>query len=150
MTRKNLLLLSIISLSALITWVLAPAGSKPACAAGATDQCILRHTVNRPVITGSAENPKSVSVTWQLTNLPPCYAVTGTEVTFTITRNNQPNIVKVVNIAGNAAKAVQDLTFLGSNLPVGQRPNAIVAEVRVTAAATDPRKIWTESNTLAL
>jgi hypothetical protein len=99
---------------------------------------------------GSPQNPKAVSVAWQITNLPPCYTITGSEVQFTITRNNQPNVVKKVNITGAGTTASLDLTFLGTNLPVGQRPNAIVAEVKVTAVVTDPQKKWTESNTLSL
>jgi hypothetical protein len=152
MLRKSLLFLSFASIAALITWGFAPGGAKSACAsaASATD-CTLQVTVNRPAFVGTAQNPQSASVTWNITNLPPCYQVTESEVTFTITRNNQPNVVLKKTVTGSATNtAVNLVNALGANLAAGLQPNAIVAEVRVKASAIDPNKTKTESNTLSL
>ena len=152
MLRKSLLLLSFASIAALIAWGFASGGAKSACAssASATD-CTLQVTVNRPAFVGTAQNPQSASVTWNITNLPPCYQVTESEVTFTITRNNQPNVVLKKTVTGAATTtAVNLVSALGSNLAAGFQPNAIVAEVRVKASAIDPNKTKTESNTLTL
>jgi hypothetical protein len=152
MFRKNLLLLSLVALAALIGWGFGPGGSTPACAsASAATNCTLQVTVNRPAFVGTAQNPQSASVTWNITNLPPCYQITESEVTFTITRNNQPNVVLKKTVTGAATNvSVSLVNALGSNLAAGFQPNAIVAEVRVKASAIDPNKTKTESNTLTL
>lgn len=113
--------------------------------------CALQVTVNRPAFVGTAQNPQTASVTWTITNLPPCYQITESEVTFTITRNNQPNVVIKRTITGAATNvSVSLVNALGSNLAAGFQPNAIVGEVRVKATATDPNKTKTESNTLTI
>src|SRR5262245_65166361 len=152
MFRKSLLLLSSISLAALIVWGLAPGKATTACAsATSTVNCALQLSVNRPAFVGTAQNPQTASVTWNITNLPPCYEIAETTVTFTITRNNQPNVVINRTITGNVTNvSVNLVNALGSNLAAGFQPNAIVAEVRVKAKAINPDKTRTESNTLAL
>ncbi|MGH9937413.1 MAG: hypothetical protein ACREAM_14295 [Blastocatellia bacterium] len=152
MFRKSLLLLSLVSIAALMVWGFAPGGSTPACASATSSaNCALQLTVNRPAFVGTAQNPQTASVTWNITNLPPCYQITESEVTFTITRNNQPNVVIKRTVIGAATNvSVSLVNALGSNLASGFRPNAIVAEVRVKASAIDPNKTRTESNSLAL
>ncbi|HMB30117.1 MAG TPA: hypothetical protein VKS99_18540 [Blastocatellia bacterium] len=152
MLRKSLLLLSFASIAALIAWGFAPRGAKSACAAAsAAADCTLQVTVNRPAFVGTVQNPQTASVTWTITNLPPCYQVTESEVTFTITRNNQPNVVIKRTVTGAGTNvSVNLVNALGSNLAAGFQPNAIVAEVRVKASAIDPNKTKTESNTLSL
>jgi hypothetical protein len=143
---------SMLSLAALIGWGFAPGGSTPACAsAAAAANCALQLTVNQPAFVGTAQNPQSASVTWNVTNLPPCYEITESEVTFTITRNNQPNVVLRKTVPGSGTfTSVNLASSLGTNLAPGARPNAIVAEVRVKARAIDPNKTKTESNTRAI
>jgi hypothetical protein len=152
MLRKSILFLSLASIAALIAWGIAPSGSTTACASAAAAQnCALQLTVNRPAFVGTAQNPQSASVTWNITNLPPCYQITESEVTFTITRNNQPNVVLKKTVTGSATNTTVNLiNALGSNLAAGFQPNAIVAEVRVKASVIDPNKTKTESNTLTL
>jgi len=152
MLRKSLLFFSFASIAALIAWGFAPGGSKSACASAASAQnCALQVTVNRPAFVGTAQNPQTASVTWNIANLPPCYQITESEVTFTITRNNQPNVVIKRTVVGAATNvSVSLVNALGSNLAAGFQPNAIVAEVRVKASAIDPNKTKTESNTLTI
>lgn len=152
MFRKSLLLVSLVAFAALIAWGIAPGGSTPACAsATSAANCALQLTVNKPVFVGTAQNPTSASVGWNITNLPPCYAITESVVTFTITRNNQPNVVINRTVTGSGTAVLVNLAnILGSNLDPGFRPNAIVAEVKVKASAIDPNKTRTESNTLAI
>jgi hypothetical protein len=102
-------------------------------------------------LVGTAQNPQTASVTWNITNLPPCYEIAESVVTFTITRNNQPNVVLTKTITGSGASTSVNLAnSLGTNLALGFQPNAIVAEVRVKARAIDPNKTRTESNTLTI
>ncbi len=153
MIRKSIMLLSIASLIALIVWGFAPSAAPTACASGAASvqaNCALQLTVDRPVFNGTAQDPRSASVHWNITNLPPCYQIAETTVTFTITRNNQPNVVLTKTVTSGTSTAVNLATPLGSNLAPGFRPNAIVAEVRVKATAINPDKTKTESNTLAI
>jgi hypothetical protein len=152
MFRKSLLFISLVAFAALIAWGVAPGGAKSACASAASAQnCALQVTVNRPAFVGTAQNPQTASVTWSITNLPPCYQITESEVTFTITRNNQPNVVIKRTVIGAATNvSVSLVNALGSNLAPGFQPNAIVAEVRVKASAIDPNKTRTESNTLTI
>lgn len=155
MLRKTILFLSFASLAsiaALIARGVIPGGSTSACASAASAQnCTLQVAVNRPAFVGTAQNPQSASVTWNINNLPPCYQITESEVTFTITRNNQPNVVIKRTVVGAATNvSVGLVNALGSNLAQGFQPNAIVAEVRVKASAIDPNKTKTESNTLSI
>jgi hypothetical protein len=152
MLRKSLLFLSFASIAALIAWGFVPGGAKSACASSASAQnCALQVTVNRPAFVGTAQNPQTASVTWNIANLPPCYQITESEVTFTITRNNQPNVVIKRTVIGAATNvSVSLVNALGANLAAGFQPNAIVAEVRVKASAIDPNKTKTESNTLTI
>lgn len=152
MLRKSILFLSLASIAALIAWGFAPGGATPACASASSAQnCALQVTVNRPAFVGTAQNPQTASVTWNITNLPPCYQITESEVTFTITRNNQPNVVIKRTVIGAATNvSVSLVNALGANLALGFQPNAIIAEVRVKASAIDPNKTRTESNTLTI
>lgn len=155
MLRKTILSLSFASLAtiaALGAWGFAPGGSTTACASASSAQnCALQVTVNRPAFVGTAQNPQTASVTWTIASLPPCYQITESEVTFTITRNNQPNVVIKRTVVGAATNvSVSLVNALGSNLAAGFQPNAIVAEVRVKASAIDPQKTRTESNTLSI
>jgi hypothetical protein len=152
MFRKSLLSLSLFALAGLIAWGFAPGTATTACASATSAQnCALQVTVNRPAFVGTSQNPQTASVTWNITNLPPCYQITESEVTFTITRNNQPNVVIKRTIIGAATNvSVSLVNALGSNLAPGFQPNAIVAEVRVKASAIDPHKTKTESNTLSI
>jgi hypothetical protein len=152
MLRKSILFLSLASIAALTAWKFIPGGSTTACAAATSVQnCALQITVNRPAFVGTAQNPQTASVTWNVTNLPPCYQITESEVTFTITRNNQPNVVLKKTVTGNGTNtSVNLINALGANLAAGFQPNAIIAEVRVKASAIDPNKTKTESNTLSL
>ncbi len=159
MFRKSLLLFSFASIAALIAWGFAPGGSTPACASTTSTKpdCTIKLTVDSPSMAGTAASPGNVSAHFQVTNVPPCYRITGAEVTFTVTRNNAPTIRRTVNVsplAVNASTGAVSGTAstslgLGQNLPLGEQPNAIVAEVKVTAEA-DPRKQRTESNTKSL
>src|SRR5262245_52396323 len=152
MLRKSLLLLSFASIAALIAWGFGPGGAKSVCAsASSATDCTLQVTVNRPAFVGTAQNPQTASVTWSITNLPPCYEIVESEVTFTITRNNQPNVVLKKTVTGSGTSTTVNLVnSLGSNLALGFQPNAIVAEVRVKARAINPDKTRTESNTLSI
>src|SRR5262245_40912455 len=152
MLRKSILFLSFASIAALTAWRFIPAGSTTACAAATSAQnCALQVTVNRPAFVGTAQNPQSASVTWNVTNLPPCYQITESEVTFTITRNNQPNVVLKKTVTGAATTtSVNLVNALGSDLAAGFQPKGIVAEVSMKASAIALDKTETESNTLTI
>src|SRR5262245_37214121 len=101
MFRKSLLLVSLVAFAALATWGFTRGGATTASASSTSAvNCALQVTVNRPAFVGTAQNPQSASVTWNVTNLPPCYEITESEVTYTITRNNQPNVVIKRTVTG--------------------------------------------------
>ena len=149
MLRRSIYLLSFVAMAALIAWGFIPRTTTPACAAGSSAaNCAIQFTVNPPSLTGTPASPSKVGVTWTVTNIPPCYTITGADVQFTITRKNAGNIVKKVSVTGTGNSVLADLN-LGSNLPVGERPDAITAEVTLKAEA-DPNKRRTEANTKTL
>jgi hypothetical protein len=80
--------------------------------------------------------------------VPTCYRLVSKTITFTITRNNAPNIVRVVNVAGAAVSGSTsvNLSDLGQNLPAAERINGIIAELRQTAEPEDPVKARTFSS----
>ena len=153
MLRKSLLFFSFASIAALIAWGVAPGGAKSACASATSAQnpCVIQASVDPPILNGSPASPTSARVTWSITNVPTCYRLTSKTITFTITRNNAPNIVKVVNAPGTATSGSTSVSLadLGQNLPAAERINAIVVEVRQTAEPEDPVKARTFSNTAA-
>jgi hypothetical protein len=153
MLRKSLLFVSFASIAALIAWGFTKGGAKTACASAASAQnpCVIQATVDPPVLNGSPTSPTSARVTWRITNVPTCYRLTSKTITFTITRNNAPNIVRVVNApgAGTSGSTTVNLSDLGQNLPAAERISAIVVEVRQTAEPEDPVKARTFSNTAA-
>src|SRR5262249_9881288 len=124
MLRKSLLFLSFASIAALIAWGFAPGAAKSACAsASSAADCTLQVTGIRPVFGGPAQTPQSASVPWSIPNLPPCYQIPESEVTFTITRNNQPNVVLKKTVPGAATNtSVNLVNALGSNLAAGFQP----------------------------
>lgn len=140
MLRKSILFLSFASIAALITWGFAPGGATPACAsaASAQNQCALQLTVNNPVFQGTPAQPQGATVSWTITNKPPCYRIDGSEVTFTFQLNDGSVAQRVVNVNGNATTAQLNLAV--NPLPAGKRPNAITANVLVKAIADPVRK----------
>jgi hypothetical protein len=87
--------------------------------------CALEISVNRPAFVGTARDPQTASVTWNIINLPECYRINESNVTFTITRNNQPNVVIDTTVTGDATSTSVDLVAaLGTNLAAGYQPNA--------------------------
>src|SRR5262249_11377705 len=140
------------SIAALIAWGFAPSRSTSACASAAgaaAANCALQVSVSKPVFSGTVENPTNASVTWSVTNLPPCYTISESEVTFTVNRNNKPSVAFKKTISGSATTTTVSLSSLGTNLSKGFQPNTITAEVRVTATA-DPKKTATEANSKTL
>ena len=139
MFRKSLFLFTIVSISALGAWGFAPGGATPASAA-ATADCRVRLTVNAPTLAGPLYHPDSVSVTWTIDNVPPCYRISGQTVTFNIVQRDGGNIQKIVNVAGNATSATKELLINAAEadrLFKRDRPTTITATVVATAVPID-------------
>jgi hypothetical protein len=148
MLRKSILFISLASIAALITWGFALGGSTPVCASATQPpQCRLQLTVNSPTLQGSPAQPTGATVSWTITNKPPCYRIVGSQVTFNFNLNDGTNVQRVVNITGNATNAQVNLA--GNPLPPGKRPNAITANVEVRAIA-DPQITRADSGVVAL
>ena len=149
MLRKTILFLSFASIAGLIAWGFAPGGSTPACAAAtsAQGQCTLQLTVNSPTLQGSPAQPTGATVSWTITNKPPCYRIDGSQVTFNFNLNDGTNVQRVVQVAGNATNAQVNLA--GNPLPPNKRVNAITANVIVKAIA-DPIQKRADSGVVAL
>ncbi len=139
MLRKSLLLLSIVSFAALITWGFAPGGATPASASVApatTPDCRVSLTVNNPILQGTRKRPEGANVSWTITNVPPCYRISAIQVTFNFTLADGTTKQRVVNVAGNATSAQTTLN-LTADLPRADRPNTVTANVLVTAVPID-------------
>jgi hypothetical protein len=117
-------------------------------ATSAQNPCVIQASVNPPILSGTPASPASVRVTWSITNVPTCYRLVSKTITFTITRNNAPNIVRVVNApgTGTSGSTSVSLSDLGQNLPAAERINGIIVEVRQTAEPEDPIKARTFSS----
>lgn len=137
MFRKCLLSSSMLSLIALIAWGLAPATATPASATPATtNDCRVRLTVNDPILNGSPASPQGARVTWTVDNVPPCYRISGFQVTFNFTLADGSSHQRVVNAAGTANMAGVALN-LNTPLPRRDRPTVITATVVATAVPID-------------
>jgi hypothetical protein len=137
-----------------------PPDATPACALAQSVQtrallptsstqnpCVIQATVDPPRLNGTSASPTSVSVTWRITNVPTCYRLKDKTITLTMTRVNAPNIVRIVNAPGTATSGTTTVNLLlGQNLPVAERINGIIVEVRQTAEPEDPIKARTFSN----
>ena len=148
MLRRSLLFLSFASIAALIAWGFAPGKSTTVCAtASAQGQCTLQLSVNSPTLQGTPGQPTGATVTWTVTNKPPCYRIDGSQVTFNFNLNDGTNVQRVVNVNGNATNAQVNLAV--NPLPAGKRVNAITANVIVKAIA-DPLQKRADSGVVAL
>jgi hypothetical protein len=149
MLRKSLLFISVASIAALIAWGFTPGKSTTVCAsaASAQGQCQLQLTVNSPTLQGSPAQPTGATVTWTITNKPPCYRIDGSQVTFNFNLNDGTNVQRVVNVNGNVTNAQVNLA--GNPLPPNKRVNAITANVIVKAIA-DPIQKRADSGVAAL
>jgi hypothetical protein len=141
MFRRSLLLFSIVSISALAAWGFAPARATTSSASpSATADCRVRLSVNAPTLAGPLYHPDSVSVTWTIDNVPPCYTITSQTVTFNIVQRDGGNVQKIVTVPGNATSATKELLINApeaARLFKKDRPTSITATVVATAVPID-------------
>lgn len=139
MFRKSLLLLSLVSIAALLVWGFASGGATPASASATSAQgadCRVRLTVNNPQLQGPTAFPQGARVSWTIDNVPPCYRISGIQVTFNFTLADGSAKQKIVNVAGNATQAQTQLN-LAAPLPRQDRPTVITATVVAQAVPID-------------
>ncbi|MBO0721072.1 MAG: hypothetical protein J2P41_09630 [Blastocatellia bacterium] len=153
MSRKSLLLLSTISLVALAAWGFAPGKALPSCAeaaASAAGPCELQITVNPPIFNGSPAKPENAVASWAINNLPSCYRISATEVTFSFTLANGKTVSKTATPATGLTSVA--LSWPGPTGPLDPpvRPKELTTTVKVTAVPIDPQKIKSAVNSKTL
>lgn len=153
MFRKSILLFSSFSLAALIAWGLVPFNVTPASASATpatSAECRLKLTTLAPTLTGPLYHPESVNVSWTVDNVPPCYRISGIQVTFNIVQRDGDNKQKIVNVPGNATSASAQLLLNApeaAKLFKKDRPTTVTATVIATAVPIDSQIRGTDVET---
>ncbi len=112
--------------------------------------CNVKIKVGRPALTGALPRPTSVNVSWTVENLPPCYRISSSRVTFNLVAQDGTNetIVRIINGDGASASAPINIPSakLDKLFPIN-RPAAITATVQTIAVPIAPSYLHTDVQT---
>jgi hypothetical protein len=126
-----------------------PAAKSPAPSAQNT-QCNVTIKVGRPTLTGPLPRPTHVNVSWTVENLPACYRISGSRITFNIVAQDGTNETIARNISGNATTASAPINIPNAKLeklfPIN-RPAVITATVETNAVPIAPSYTHTDVQT---
>jgi hypothetical protein len=113
-------------------------------------QCNVTIKVARPTLTGPLPRPTNVNVSWTVENLPSCYRISGSRVTFNIVAQDGTNETIIRNINGDGATASAPINIPNAKLdrlfPIN-RPAVITATVQTTAVPIAPSYTHTDVQT---
>jgi hypothetical protein len=113
-------------------------------------QCNVTIKVGKPTLTGPLPRPTHVNVSWTVENLPLCYRVSASRVTFNIVAQDGANETIKWNINGNATTASAPINIPSARIeklfPIN-RPAVITATVETTAVPIAPSYTHTDVQT---
>jgi hypothetical protein len=113
-------------------------------------QCNVTIKVGKPTLTGPLPRPTHVNVSWTVENLPLCYRISASRVTFNIVAQDGANETIKWNINGNATTASAPINIPSARLeklfPIN-RPAVITATVETTAVPIAPSYTHTDVQT---
>ena len=113
-------------------------------------QCNVTIKVGKPTLTGPLPRPTHVNVSWTVENLPSCYRISGSRVTFNIVAQDGANETIKWNINGNATTASAPINIPTARLeklfPIN-RPAVITATVETSAVPIAPSYTHTDVQT---
>jgi hypothetical protein len=146
------LILCVITIA--LTKLRSDARANPATKSFATSaqntQCNVTIKVGRPTLTGPLPRPTHVNVSWTVENLPLCYRISGSRITFNIVAQDGTNETITRNINGNATTASAPINIPSARLeklfPVN-RPAVITATVETNAVPIAPSYTHTDVQT---
>ncbi len=139
-----------IALTKLGSDVLANPAAKSSATSAQNTQCNVTIKVGKPTLTGALPRPTRVNVSWTVENLPPCYRVSNSRVTFNIVAHDGTNETMIRNINGDATTASVPINIPNAKLdklfPIN-RPAVITASVQTTAVPIAPSYTHTDVQT---
>ena len=113
-------------------------------------QCNVTIKVGKPTLTGPLPRPTHVNVSWTVENLPLCYRISSSRVTFNIVAQDGANETIKWNINGNGATASAPINIPTARLeklfPIN-RPAVITATVETNAVPIAPSYTHTDVQT---
>jgi hypothetical protein len=113
-------------------------------------QCNVTIKVGSPTLTGPLPRPTHVNVSWTVENLPACYRISGSRVTFNIVAQDGTNETIIRNINGNATTASAPINIPSARIeklfPIN-RPAVITATVETNAVPIAPSYTHTDVQT---
>jgi len=113
-------------------------------------QCNVTIKVGKPTLTGPLPRPTHVNVSWTVENLPSCYRISGSRVTFNIVAQDGTNETIRWNINGKGATASAPINIPSARLeklfPIN-RPVVITATVETSAVPIAPSYTHTDVQT---
>jgi hypothetical protein len=113
-------------------------------------QCNVTIKVGKPTLTGPLPRPTHVNVSWTVENLPLCYRISGSRVTFNIVAQDGTNETIKWNINGNATTASAPINIPSARLEKLfqiNRPAVITATVETSAVPIAPSYTHTDVQT---
>src|SRR5215510_744191 len=128
----------------------ANSAAKSSATSAQNKQCNVTIKVGKPTLTGPLPRPTHVNVSWTVENLPLCYRISGSRVTFNIVAQDGTNETIKSNINGNATTATAPINIPGARLeklfPIN-RPAVITATVETSAVPIAPSYTHTDVQT---
>jgi hypothetical protein len=113
-------------------------------------QCNVTIKVGKPTLTGPLPRPTHVNVSWTVENLPLCYRISSSRVTFNIVAQDGTNETIKWNINGNTTTASAPINIPSARLeklfPIN-RPAVITATVETSALPIAPSYTHTDVQT---
>jgi hypothetical protein len=146
--------LTLCAITIALTKLRSDARGNPAAKSSATSaqntHCNVTIKVGRPTLTGPLPRPTHINVSWTVENLPLCYRISGSRVTFNIVAQDGTNETIIRNINGNATTASAPINIPSARLeklfPIN-RPAVITATVETNAIPIAPSYTHTDVQT---
>ena len=131
--------------------ILTNPATKSSLAAAQNTQCNVTIKLGKPTLTGALPRPTHVNVSWTVENLPSCYRIINSRVTFNIVARDGTNeTIGPLTINGDAARASARITLPAARLDRLFPPNnpaVITATVQTTAVPVAPSYTHTDVET---
>jgi hypothetical protein len=132
--------------------VLANRAAKSSSSSAQNTRCNVTIKVGKPTLTGALPRPTHVNVSWIVENLPSCYRISNSRVTFNIVaRDGTNDTIGPLTINGDGATASARIALPSARLDrlfPPDKPAVITATVQTTAVPIAPSYTHTDVETV--
>lgn len=132
--------------------VLTNPATKSSLESAQNTQCNVTIKLGKPTLTGALPRPSHVNVSWAVENLPSCYRISSSRVTFNIVaRDGTDERIGPLTINGDGARASARIALPSARLDrlfPPNKPAVITSTVQTTAVPIAPSYTHTDVETV--